>query len=277
MDNEYKIIHVHIFDPGKSLFKSLRRERAQCNIVKCCNSENCDLYKRKQCCRLGGLFGSDPCPYGKYYEETGFTKNARKYSDWIWEKKKLHADNLDKLEISKRIMAVVGDYIWLPYSFMDMNKDIKLVSKCFLHKDDFNIETIASIVSFIPRTLFDNREIGDYQKESVPMFIKHWYESKICEDLYEEFSKIDSRASAIVNTSNVGRSAILQTLTPNVGSFKRREENWYWDGEYLYCTQATLDAFAICKADEIRIKPKKDSVVVVTDDNQVNENTKFVS
>jgi uncharacterized protein (UPF0333 family) len=175
-------------------------------------------------------------------------------------------------------MGVIGDYSWLPYSFMDMNKDVKFVSKCFLHKDDFNIETIASIVSFIPRTLFDNREIGDYQKESVPMFIKHWCELGICKDLYDKFAETDSRAKDIINASNVGRSAILQTLTPNIGVFKDgKKETWSWDGTYLTSSNCDSNVFMIVKASEIRIKPRENSVVVITDDRQVNKDTKFAS
>jgi len=86
-EEEYKIVHARIYRPHSSLFKANRNDKAECFVISCCNSENCNLYSRGECCFLAP-FGWHRCPYGRCNTDTGFTKRARKYYTWIKEKEK---------------------------------------------------------------------------------------------------------------------------------------------------------------------------------------------
>jgi len=278
-NNEHKLIHAHVYEPHRALFKSNKNDRSQCQTVSCHNSENCDLFKRKECSWIGA-YGYSRCPYGTYSKIDGFTRRARKYYSWLSDKKDLYKDVLDALRQASDVMAIIGDFIYLPYSFMTMNDDIPFKEKggffakgcCFLNKEFFNIDTVVKICTFRPQAMMGG-EIKSYQKEEVPKFVKHLSEQ--FPDLYKELC---NRLENISNISltNVGREAYLNTLKFDVGEFKDiHGATWQWDGKYLISNNSHASFMLISKFDELRLIPREDVTVKITDDNQVSDKTIF--
>lgn len=282
----YKVIDATIFDPKDHPFKSVRNEKASCSIILCNNAENCDLYKKNQCVRIN-LFG-EPCPHGKNLKEEGFTKNAKAYQSWINERKEKYADVLRKLKHAEDIMAVVGDYIYLPYSHADMNKNVPFLRHDLyllpgiklVKKEDFNLNTIKNIISFRPQAMMGG-EITSYQNEIVPKFILHL--SEVFPELYNELIKeMPELTITKENVNYVGRKALLATV--KVGSTfthhkgQSYEEKWTWDGEYMNYKGNKL-SFAITEFDsvEIKLKPKANAIITIEDNEQVTKETKFVN
>lgn len=280
---DYKVVNTHIYTPHDAIFRGMRNDRAECKTVRCSNSENCGLFARGECAWLGG-FGWQACPYGKFNQKEGFTKKARAYFKWIKEKKDLAGDTLDKLSSHKNVMAIVGEYIFLPYAHITMNDKIPFLAKgglfnkenCFLKYENFTIDNIISICEFRPYAMMGG-EILSYQKEVVPNFIKHL--SEILPKTYQQLCLVFERAKSIVDSySHIGRKALLETITPNAGRLiDCHKSEWVWDGEYLTSNKCRASFMLISDYSELRLKPNKGCVVEISDNSQVNENTKFLS
>lgn len=239
-----KLIHAHIFNPANSLFKSVRNNRSELHLVYCDNSENCDLYKKGQCIRRKTLGGY--CQYGKNSIQQGHTKKARGFSKQIldWENK--YKDIPKLTDPNKFDLALIGDYIYLPYAHINFSRDNNHVlaqftaksgflgTEAFIHKDNWNIQNILHIVEHRPQALFGH-EISSYQKEEVPKFINSL--KNFSPQLYAELC---IRKPYLVNIvqNYVGRTAVLKTLNPfefidHPG--KNYAKKFIWDGEKLIC------------------------------------------
>lgn len=279
---EYKPIHFNLFDPTQALFKSQKKEKSEIQVIKCSNAENCDLHKKGQCA-FRSILSWQKCPYGLYFREVGFTKRASKFRQWMREKKEEYRD-VPYLQAHTEMIAVVGDYILLPYAHMDMCEDVPFLShggafrsgNAFLKREDFTIDNILKLIAFRPQALMGG-EITDYQKKSLPLFIRHL--SQVMPDIYEEiWNKSDRVKNIAESMTDVGRKARLRSLTPNVGIFKDiHGGEWTWDGKWLICKNRDPSFMLVNKVDEIRIRPQGDPEVVITDNNQVNIETVFLS
>jgi ribosomal protein S17E len=167
---------------------------------------------------------------------------------------------------------------------MTMNEFVPFPSKetvftkgnCFLPKQNFTIDNIINICEFRPYAMMGG-EITSYQKEEVPKFIKHL--SEIMSNIYNELCSKYDRAKIVVDTySHIGRKAILNTINPNVGKLiDIHKGEWIWDGEYLTSFNSKASFLLVNKFSEMRIKPEEGCEIIITDNNQVNENTKFLS
>lgn len=277
---EKKIIHARVWDPSGSLFKSNRNERATCRTIHCSNKQNCGLYARGECAYLRAI-GIQRCPYGSVHTETGYTKRAHKYSEWLRKKEDKHRDVLNALKSYTDKMTKVGDYVFLPYPHITMNESLPFLAHggflrteiCFLPWSSFTIDGIINMCEFVPYAAMGG-PITSYQKEVVPKFITHLYE--VFPDLWEQLCTRYERAKNVIrDISYIGRKALLKTLKPNVGTFKK---NWKWDGKYLYTHSPDTHFLPIEKDSilEIKIKPADDATVIVTSDEQVDSQTKFL-
>lgn len=279
-EKEYKVIHAHIFNPATSLFKTNANDKAELHTVLCSNSENCELFKKQQCvCRhiLGGR-----CPYGKARTEMGYTKRAKNFSSWIEEKKEQHKD-VPSLSIPPSKIAIIGEYIYLPYAHMSMIESVPLLSKSsalatglpFLKKGDWTFENVCKLIKFRPRSLFGD-EITSYRKEEIPKFITHLkdFDNKMFHKAMEEFPNLKV-------LSNIGRKAYLKSINSGEVVFdKKGEEKFVWDGKILkfvgnkkltfWNSARNIEKF------ELTITPSDSTIVVITDENQVNKDTEFL-
>lgn len=287
-----KVVSLHIFDPSRTIFKQVSNDKAYAEAIFCSNSESCELFAAGTC-TMRGVF-IDKCKYGRIEKHEGFTKRARKFHDWISEQKKKYDPNGDigRLEVPIEKMAIVGDWIYLPYSHMNMNEIVPFESHSkffvsgtkFILRSQFTLETIKKIVTFRPQAMVARREIKSYQEEEVPKFLSHLNEK--FPDLYEEFFetypelKEDYKPDKI---SYVGRKAYLLTLKSGFTYCINHEKypvEWHWDGEYL--KTKSKDAYSstwgkIKDYDdlEVKVKPNDDTVIEVQSDDWINENTKF--
>lgn len=278
-----KVIYSYVFSPHDAIFKSSRNDKAEHTTVTCSNSENCGLYKRGECCWVTS-FDWQSCPYGKFKKDTGYTKKAMAYRGWLDERKNRHNDITVKLTGHKRVMAQVGEYVFLPYAHITMNGNVPFLQKgglftkenCFLPMSQFTIDNIISMCNYKPQAMVGGT-ITSYQEEVVPLFIKHL--SEVFPVLYDELIKVYEPAKEVVNNYNyIGRSAILQTLTPNIGLFVDiHKGQWSWDGEYLTSTNSKASFMLASTFSEIRVKPLDYCIVKITSNEQVNKNTKFTS
>jgi hypothetical protein len=279
---QLKPVHANVWSPHNALFKSSRKDRAEVQVILCGRSEDCGLLARGEC-SWRASFDWHACPYGMHRKFEGYTPRARAYSRWIKEQKEKYT-GVPFLNSHSDVLAFVGDYVFLPYAHMDMS-DAGFLKKnegwlgkgnAFLPKEKFTVNNILYLIHFRPRAAWGGQEIKDYQEKSVPKFVKHLQEK--CPDLFKEIIEKDPTVQKILNTyTNKGRKAILQTITPNIGKFiDCHKAEWIWDGEY-FTTLKYNGLTMIVKAEEVRIKPLPKQEIVITDDNQVNDKTEFLS
>lgn len=263
---EKKIIDYHVFNPVNALFKNFKNGAAEFFIYHCNNSDNCNIYKKKQC--ILKLMFNGFCFYGDMETKIGYTRKSKKFSDKIREmneKYKKYEKNLccPSVKINK-----VGDYFYLPYAHMDLQTTLPFKNK-LLHKDYLTKENLLNIINHKPKTLFGNEEIKKYQQETVPLFITH-----LKEEFPELFEQIKNDIT-FKKVSNVGRKAVLSSIAPGA-IFTKEKEQWLWDGETLTSTTSRiLFPFVKYKENKITLVPEENITVIITDENQVNENTIF--
>lgn len=278
--SEYKIIHVHVYDP-KSNVLGYKSDKSFCRVIECKNSKNCGLYKREQCVCLHIINSS--CVYGKMYKEVGYTQRAMSYYTWLNKQKDKYKDVLNNLTSFTRKMIYIGDYVFLPYNHITLNDNVVFVKKAslftngmpFLLKTDFTIENILSICTFIPHALMGGT-INSYQDEVVPLFIKHL--SEVFPEKYKELCKVYSRAKSVVDSYNyVGRKVLLKTISKtDIPFVDIHNAKWIWDGKYLTSKDSKASFMLVKKFTEIRITPPEDAVVIISDNDQVDKNTVFI-
>ena len=288
MEKEYKVINAHIFNPKNALFKTHENRRLTCQTVLCCNTGNCNLYKVGQCA-MRNVLGWGSCPYGKGTHENGPTTRANSFSSWKKEREEKYEGLIDILTWPVDKMAYIGEYVFLPYAHMNMNEKVKFLSHSrlfcngsyFVKKDDFNLETICCILNFHPYALMGG-EIMDYQRKSVPAFLKHLRE--VDNELFTRFFNqypdyIQPRIESIQN--NIGRTALLKTVNPC--SFKNDKATFIWDGKiiktnddiFIFSPLGNSSNRGYDKLD-ITFHPTDKCEIKITDNNQVNDKTIFI-
>lgn len=280
MEAKTKLIYVYIYDPAWSSY-SKKSDCAVCTTIHCSKTEECGLYKRKECFLLssGGLFRDSTCPHGKKEKCYGHTRRAKNYRSWI--------ERMEKtFKITNQVgpcntkMAEVGDYIILPYSFFEADKLFE-ADKCiyssnnkFLDKSKWNVETVKKILNFKPQALFCG-EITDYQREDVPRIIMHLKEvfPEMFDRVCKEIPELEDRVKEL---SNIGRKAILITTATDSKPFiDCHGASWAWDGSYLTSKDSRSSFMPIDSFSEVRIKPKEECVIEINDDSQVGTKTVF--
>lgn len=271
LESDYEVIQSWVYNPNNSLFGD-KRGKALFHVVQCNNKDKCDLYLVGQCIKLN-MF-KNYCPYGGRRAEEGFTKRARKFYSWISERENKYK-NPKSLGSASEKMRSVGDYIYFPYPHINnySNQSISEFQSTIIKKEILTPEMVVRILKLRPQAMFGG-EITSYQKEVVPKITKHLLE--IYPKIFKEVEKIYPEIKIISEYSNIGRKALLRTINTGINVKITSSEYYLWDGEYL-----TSDKHApsfICKYDsvEVKVKPKKNVVVTITNDDQVNTETEFV-
>lgn len=184
----------------------------------------------------------------------------------------------------------VGDWLYLPYAHLDMNKNLPIEchsslfisGKPFMKKADFTLTIIKSIVDFHPFALMGG-EITCYQKEIVPKFLGHLQE--IYPDLYKQLLDANPQyveKYSLVNKNYIGRKALLKTTKPSI--IVVGKHTFRWDGKAL--TSLKFDPLWIDVQDQnqvkaieqidVRIVPSDKAVIKITSNDQVSPTTVFV-
>lgn len=279
-----KEIAAWVWNPANALFKQKKTEKAIGHIMYCDCAEKCELYNKGQCVLCSG---NNKCPYGSRGRAIGYSRMAKGFWTWINDFEKAHKDVLGSKLTQPKKMEYFMDLVYVPIAHLNLNEHIDFVDgkgwgfyvgKPIIKREHFNAEFISKqIVNYIPRTIFDGSLIMSYQKEEVPKFLT-WLK-EIDPALYEEVRDMNQDHIGFASMTNVGRKAILQTLTPNVGTFTDIHGGiWVWDGEYLHSnnTHASFTLIETREIQECRLKPNGNVAVKVSDDAQVNDNTEFI-
>lgn len=257
----------------------------EASVLSCDRAETCSFFKNDTCLNIR-RFGGTGCKFGEVRNVRGYTQRAQKYM--TFKKKWQDHDKYGKLSLAKNKLGLIGDVIVFPYPYVNIEEyDGKLVlrnpgfsnGKQFISKEEFTLEFIKEICEFKPQAMMGGT-IAAYEKEVIPLFLAHLKE--VIPTLYEEFSNKYTEYSEKVNY--VGREALLHTLNPSTVYYTSRRypkfnEEWEWDGEYLTYKNGYVRSFNIAKEYEeieIRLKPTTDTVIKITEETQVNENTKYV-
>lgn len=260
-EGKMKTVHFNFYHPSK------QNERCQYQIIQCQDHENCDFLKRGQCVTRYGFFGRS-CVSGKFIRVNGPTKRSKEYFNWKEEIENKY-NGIRYLDSPKKL-GFTGDRIFLPYPYLEES-----VSGVFIDRKDFTSEYIIGLLKLRPRAISTNCIIEEYQNKIVPKIINHLRE--IFPDLLNKAAAEDEEVRCLLNnSSDVGRTAILQTTTPDVGFFNDiHGGSWSWDGEELMSMNAHV-SFGLCDYSCVSLVPKERQTVKITCDEQVNENTEFL-
>ena len=261
------IIHSHVNDPrSPSFFKREANEKATSTTIDCSRSADCDLYK-KGGCHLLSLFGS--CPYGRLRKETGPTKTAKSCGKWVSDHKAQNP-GVPSLSYPSLHLVRVGEYVLIDFYFL---RDLTPKWTPYV---DFTVELLRKICDHRPRDCYHS-EILSFQRDDLPKFLREL--KTTFPEKYLELSEVYPRVFQILGDKpNVGRKARLSTLNPNVGVFKDiHGGEWIWDGVYATSQNAKVSFGLTNSYQEVRLRPKIDAVVEISNEGQVNENTEFLS
>lgn len=276
-----KEICAWVYDPANSFFKRKKTEKAIGRIISCDCPEKCALFAKGNC-----VVFDNNCPYGGMLATAGFSRMSMKYNQWIDNFKKNHAEAYAINLSQPKKLEYFMDLVYVPIAHLGLNDSIEFVdgggffntTKPIVKREHFTAEFISEqIVNFKPIAMMGG-VIQSYQEKEVPKFLI-WLK-ELDPDLFEKVKALNPEHPVFTGLTNVGRKAVLQTLSPNVGAFVDIHKGvWTWDGEYLYSKNSHF-SFAIIESretEECRLKPNRNVVVVVTDDAQVNENTEFIN
>lgn len=275
---EKKLIDWRLSKPHNSMFKQFRNDKAQFKLVYCDNSENCEAYKKGACVMFS--FSAQKCPHGTKSVETGFTPKARKYFEWIKEREDRVKD-IPQLDEQAHMFST-GEYIWNRFDnwtndsrMNESNKRIMFAAgKQFIPKNDFTPEFIQKMIEARPQAMFGGT-IKSWTEKDVPRMVRQI--KTAFPDIYEAWaSKYPAHAEQYANISDVGRKAILQTLSPGVVINNKKKGIMVWDGEYVTCDNFYDLWFDIKGHASVKIKPRERFAIEVISDNLVNDNTEFV-
>lgn len=143
----------------------------------------------------------------------------------------------------------------------------KWYNKQYIKKTEFTVELIRELIDYKPVTVFDRKEITDFQEKSLPSFLRHL--SIFDKNLYEEAVKGTRFEREEVNYKNL--KAKLSTLKPGLVGYRLdiSIEEFYWDGELLTRKQRTKDN------SEVIVRPCEEVMVQIFDNNTVTKDTEF--
>lgn len=275
----------HVWNPAKSLFRQDANARAKCTTI-FCELETCPLREAGACMWVD--LCCTRCPYGQITTETGFTRRARKFSRWIQDRKDEYPD-VPHLTYPKMRMAVVGEYVYLPYAHMAMCEAVPFGEHAgfmcsgtrLLPMPEWTVENVLRLIDFRPRAMMGG-EITSYQKEAAPLFLLHLRE----EDAVMWQQVTAARPELDVAPNHVGRKALLKTLISPIDwtvvyRSGQYPVEWNWDGQYVttQSPNAYNNIWGEVKAEsvEVRLVPSDDAEVEVLHNEWVNDETVFTT
>jgi len=278
------IIDVSLYG-GKSIFGG-RETPLEASIVSCDKYESCSYYQNNQCLNMRSFLSSS-CKHGSRSDKKGYTSRARKYHEFQ-QKWKSH-EKYNQLQYPPKKLGVIDNEVVFPYPFIQLKKNEQHQwiitdpgfgsSLTFIPRNEFNVELIQRICSFKPQALMGGT-IKSYEEETIPLFLAHLKE--VLPELYDQVIEFDS--TLVKTLDYVGRKALLSSLKPCVVEYQSRSnkkfnEKWLWDGEHLTYQEGYISQPNIAGIEEIlsfTMKPKKDAIISITDNNQVDKDTVFV-
>lgn len=267
-------ININLYG-GKSIFGG-RETPLNADITYCEKYKNCSFYKKGKCFCAGRI--GPNCKFGNKQNIQGYTSRAIKYNDF---KKKYREDECySKLDEPNNKIGKIEDVfvINMRYLHEEEGGGYKIETNTFSHpliyiqEKQFTKDLIKLICEGKPRTLFENEVIKSYQEKDVPRFL---YELKtefkeIYDELIKEYPEYKDK-----EMNFVGRKAYISTLEKNTELLDCHKNIWKIENDEIVCYKwKTWLPFGKTPT-ETRIKITDDMTYEITNNNQVNKNTKF--
>jgi hypothetical protein len=279
-----KKINVQIYG-GKSIFGG-KEERCNVDIAYCDKCDSCSFYKNGTCFNAGRW--KDNCKLGHKERIIGYTSRASKYYEFYNQYKK---DELyDKLKEPESRIGIVDDTVILNINLMQIDDTLKVkedvglgrTSLQYIPLEQFTNQLIKDICDLRPRRWLDYTIIESYYEKEIPYFLDDL--KRNFRDIYNRFVAEYPQYDKSINY--VGREALLSTINKGITlEYKSRNypslnETWFWNGKTLKYVSGYVDKSNICHRKSIvnfEIEPTDDATIEITNNNQVNESTKFVN
>lgn len=285
---------------GSSIF-SKAKTAYELEVVSCCNSENCPLFKQKKCImasrinRLNWLSADAKCPYSQISNRIGKSSRSKDYFVLKYEyQNSQYYKQIQELGVTpaQSIMYFeVGDYAYIKLSSLGCkivsNNDTKALRVISSAWDSFCRDDESRFLSasgFIEKSLLT----VDLFKQIFKVAENRNYLKEI-EDLKTDILKYQpnlAKELGIETPNYIGRKAQLLTLTPPF-EFKKENTTYYFTEDKLVTSvdPKIINNFLIDNAWKTYIgelldvkaifKPKEDVYIEVTDNSWVNDNTIF--
>lgn len=278
-----RVIASRVIDPREpSLFVKRKKSDPAEHLTITCQLDECPLLKAGFCAERNLFAG---CPYGSSRDERGPTRRAANFGQWVRDHKAMHPGIGWNLSVPPKKLAFVGEYVYLPYSHMDMLESRafekgKLFERrtTFIKREKWTLELVLSLIDLRPQAIFGG-EILSYQGESVPAFIAHIRE--IDTDMWRQLIAV--RPELDTTPNYVGRKAILRTLAYPIEIPPKHSEYqvpWSWDGKVLRSTSrhAYSGAWGGIEPESLSIElvPAPMAAVIVASNAWVTPETMFV-
>lgn len=266
----YKLIDAYVFNPA---FKNVK---ARCELTYCNNTDNCNHYKQGKCVVANRILSSIRCPHSRRTVEEGYTQRAKSFYSWQTKRKEKYKDVLNAITTENSKLCVCGDYVYLPYPHLRnyVNSLSFITNEYFCKLEDFTLDNIITIIKFRPQAMMGG-EIRDFQTKHVKTFIQHLKEEmpEIFKGVSEQFPDLVEKHIDKIE-DYVGRTAYIKTL--KIGSELYKDGKFVWNGEKLISDdyKGSFMPFGI-KVGYLELVPEDNHTVKITNNSQVDENTKF--
>ena len=268
-----KKINVNLYG-GKNLFGG-RDMPLEADITYCDKCNKCSFYKNGTCFNAGRI--KPNCKFGRKETIKGYTSRATKYYDF---RNKYRSDETyAKLKEPNTTMGIVDDIVILNISCMKLDKNNIPVEDVHFGKDvlsyiqleHFTPKLIKQICDLRPGPLFENEPIRAYYEEYIPKFLDNL--KRNYQNIWNEFISVYPEYDKEINY--VGRKAYINTLN-NKSELKDCHNNtWIIEDDEIVCYKWGTWLPFEGKPTETRIKITDDMYCEITDNSQVNDNTRF--
>lgn len=266
-------INVNLYG-GKSIFKGVKEMPLEAEITYCDKCEKCSFYKNRTCFSAGRWKVN--CKFGEKEIIKGYTSRATKYYDFQRTYKNDEKYNL--LKEPSQTIGIIDGIVILNLRYIKIIEDIKVEEDVCFGKDDlvyiplnkFNNNIIKQICDIKPRTLFDDGYIRTYHEKIIPRFL---YELKSdFKDIYDNF--INEYPEYNKKFNFVGRKAYINSLRDGL-EINSKTNKWKISKGYIIC-EKWHDIYPFdARYGEVKIEITDDLICEITNNEQVDENTKF--
>jgi hypothetical protein len=255
----------------RSHFVEAEKQTDRCKIVRqYCEFSDCPLRKLGKCIHLE-IFKS--CVYGKTNHDIGPTKRTKSYNDF----RKTAESDLPKLSgySDDEGMAYVGDYVYLPYTFITVkNSDYSFIpvinhsavfggnGSQFMKRESFTAHMVVEILKYRPQAFFGG-EIPDYQKIHMPRFACDL--ARVDPDLYQAAKAIYPEIDAIAARGEKRPLPIWQ-LGSFTGSVLIDGKPAFWYGNHAKMKIDAVPGVPSVGKVDVDFTPTKETMCVIVDD-----------
>lgn len=269
-----------------------KKTKNRAEIVMCDRYENCSLHQKNQCLNVTSPF-SHYCKFGKVNRINGYTQRAMKRYEFDSKYKNDECYGKLKHPTDWRV-AVMNDIVAfnLTYAICDKRiynnwknewedlENFKVRESgmfgtgtySYIPLEELTTDVLNDILSYIPRAIFNNNEIKDYQNKIVPNILFEL--SKLLPDVYAQLIS-DYPHYKEIAPNFVGKYALIKSLADGT-VLKDSNGEFVKEGNYLVskCWRSSFLPFRSKQA-EVKVEITDDMTYQITNNSQVDENTEF--